>query len=204
MILVFFSLFIFVFYLASQSYFEKTNEFIRQFFPDFDYSYSSMIEKKWNNQTIYNRKDAISVKNPSYNVILPRDGVNNRWAVSVNTKLLEKRDRAMEYYVDRNCRRVEFEEVCKYSNATRHILEKNNTSELMKRFISLQYISNKRVCDGCLWNRNITLKHKSLVDGELIRKFVGGIEVDDIYTMSNRKNHLCLSSSILSSILSTI
>lgn len=204
MILVFFSLFIFVFYLASQSYFEKTNKFICQFFPDFDYSYSSMIEEKWNNQTIYNRKDAISVKNPSYGVILPRDGVNNRWAVSVNTKLLEKRDRAMEYYVDRNCRRVEFEEVCKYSNTTRHILEKNNTSELMKRFISLQYISNKRVCDGCLWNRNITLKHKSLVDGELIRKFVGGIEVDDIYTMSNRKNHLCLSSSILSSILSTI
>lgn len=204
MILVFFSLFIFVFYLASQSYFEKTNEFIRQFFPDFDYSYSSMIEEKWNNQTIYNRKDAISVNDPSYGVILPRDGVNNRWAVSVNTKLLEKRDRAMEYYVDRNCRRVEFEEVCKYSNTTRHILEKNNTSELMKRFISLQYISNKRVCDGCLWNRNITLKHKSLVDGELIRKFVGGIEVDDIYTMSNRKNHLCLSSSILSSILSTI
>lgn len=204
MILVFFSLFIFVFYLASQSYFEKTNKFIRQFFPDFDYSYSSMIEEKWNNQTIYNRKDAISVNDPSYGVILPRDGVNNRWAVSVNTKLLEKRDRAMEYYVDRNCRRVEFEEVCKYSNTTRHILEKNNTSELMKRFISLQYISNKRVCDGCLWNRNITLKHKSLVDGELIRKFVGGIEVDDIYTMSNRKNHLCLSSSILSSILSTI
>ena len=204
MIPVFFSLFIFVFYLASQSYFEKTNEFIRQFFLDSDHSYSSAIEEKWNNQTIYKRKDSISVKNPSHGVILPRDGVNNRWAVSVNTKLLENRDRAMEYYVDRNCRRVEFEEVCKYSNTTQHILEKNNTSELMKRFISLQYISNKRVCDGCLWNRNITLKHKSLVDGELIRKFVGGIEVDDIYTMSNRKNHLCVSSSVLSSILSTI
>ena len=204
MILVFFSLFIFVFYLASQSYFEKTNEFIRQFFLDFDHSYPSMIEEKMKNQTIYKRKDSISVNDPSHGVILPRDGVNNRWAVSVNTKLLENRDRAMEYYVDRNCRRVEFEEVCKYSNTTQHILEKNNTSELMKRFISLQYISNKRVCDGCLWNRNITLKHKSLVDGELIRKFVGGIEVDDIYTMSNRKNYLCLSNSILSSILSTI
>ena len=52
MILVFFSLFIFVFYLATQPYFEKTNKFIRQFFLDSDHSYPSMIEEKWNNQTI--------------------------------------------------------------------------------------------------------------------------------------------------------
>ena len=203
MILVFYSLFLFVSYLLSQSYFEKTNEFINQFFPDSRSSYPSTSEQRWNSQTIYDAKDTISMNDPNHGVILPRDGVSNQWAISVNRKLLEKRKRSMEYYVAKNCRRIEFEEVCKYPNTTRHILEKNDPSELLKRFNSLQYTSNGIICDGCVWNRNIIIRHKSFVDGELIRKFVGGVEVDDIYNTSNRVNTLCLSNSILSSILST-
>ena len=42
------------------------------------------------------------------------------------------------------------------------------------------------MCDGCAYDSQLRFPVKEYVNGELIRKFVGGVETSIIYNMSNR------------------
>ena len=84
-------------------------------------------------------------------VLLPRDGISEKKAVFINSRLAFIRN-----------------------------------YKLKERFDSLENRKSSHLCDGCFLKRSVYFPEKPYVNGELYRKFVGGVETDVIYNVSHR------------------
>lgn len=119
-------------------------------------------------------------------LMLPRDGVTEREAKLTNKRLMRMRDFRLNKLLTQNEDLPSFQEARRYIQRVNVTLNSFNGMELRRRFESIHVFGEGPVCDGCTYDSQLRFPGKEYVNGELIRKFVGGVETSIIYNMSNR------------------
>lgn len=119
-------------------------------------------------------------------VLLPRDGVTEHRAAFINSRLTVVRNYKIKKLIEKNRNNVEIQRAIKYMEKVNETLDSFDIFKLKERFDALENKKSSRLCDGCFLKRSMYIPEKPYVNGELYRKFVGGVETDVIYNISNR------------------
>lgn len=119
-------------------------------------------------------------------VLLPRDGISEKKAVFINSRLAFIRNYKLKKLIQRNLNTSAIQRALKYIRAANETLNHFDAVKLKERFDSLENRKSSHLCDGCFLKRSVYFPEKPYVNGELYRKFVGGVETDVIYNVSHR------------------
>ena len=115
-----------------------------------------------------------------------KEFVSKIFAVRVNNLLMRKRDNQLKSYVSTMCSNASSFSPCAFMNKVYRTLRKANRKDVIDHFNSLRYTPVGTVCEGCRAHMNPKFLFKKIVNGLLIRKFIGNTETNEIYTVDNR------------------
>ena len=123
-------------------------------------------------------------------VPLPRDGIAEKKAVFIHNRLTLIRNYKIRKLIQKNWNKTSIQRAIQYIQKVNETLSHYNTLQLKERFDSLENRKSSHLCDGCYLKRSMYIPAKPYVNGELYRKFVGGVETNLIYNISNRSGFL--------------
>ena len=126
-------------------------------------------------------------------VPLPRDGIAEKKAVFIHNRLTLIRNHKIRKLIQKNWNKTSIQRAIQYIQKVNETLSHYNTLQLKERFDSLENRKSSHLCDGCFLKRSMYIPAKPYVNGELYRKFVGGVETNLIYNISNRSGFMSVS-----------
>ena len=123
-------------------------------------------------------------------VLLPRDGISEKKSVFINNRLTVIRNYKIRKLIQKNWNKTAIQRAIQYGRRVNETLNHFSSVKLKERFDSLENRKSSHLCDGCFLKRSVYIPAKPYINGELYRKFVGGVETNQIYNISNRSNFL--------------
>lgn len=112
--------------------------------------------------------------------------VSKPHAKKMYLKLMERRNAQLDAYIKKMCRNNSGFSPCSYMNRVSSIIKKRNSAEVSTHFDKLRYTPKGTICEGCSAKINTRFLLKPPQDDLIVRKFVGNIETNEIYTVDNR------------------